>query len=374
MGAHSILPPSGAKAWRRCALWVTMNRLYPQPDTPESLQGTAAHWVFAEMLDGRQVLEGAIGPKGVFITDEMLDGAELYVEAIRARVPANVDLHVEEPVHISRIHSECWGTPDTWAYIADTRTLKLFDYKFGHMFVDEFENEQGLAYATGIIDRLYPMIGAGPVTVEFTIIQPRCYYGGSPVRTWVFVLDYGADPHPISVELSCAAVAALGPDPIATTNDECIHCPGRHACAALQKSAYRSAELSVKSAPVDLAPEAASLELRILERALERLEARVDGLRESVTAHVRSGAPVPFHRVEQKAGRPQWNLPPAQVIAMGELMGVDLAKVGVVTPNQAIKSGIDEAVIKAYSTQPMGALKLVPVNPDDARRVFNSNN
>jgi hypothetical protein len=52
-GAHSVLPPSGAAAWRRCAQWVQMNQLYPQPDTPESLEGNAAHWVFAEMLAGK---------------------------------------------------------------------------------------------------------------------------------------------------------------------------------------------------------------------------------------------------------------------------------------------------------------------------------
>jgi hypothetical protein len=55
---------------------------------------------------------------------------------------------------------------------------------------------------------------------------------------------------------------------------------------------------------------------------------------------------------------------------MGQLFGVDLAKPGVKTPTQAKKAGVDEAVIMAYSVTPMGSVKLTPVNPADARRVF----
>lgn len=369
-GVHSILPPSGASAWRFCGQWVGMNQRYPQPETPESMEGTAGHWVFAQMLDGVQITEGMSAPNGVIITDEMVDAGELVVEVIRSRLPVGLDLHIEEPVSAPIIHSQCWGTPDIWFYNTATRTVHTFDFKYGHLFVDEYLNEQGVIYEQGIMNKIKFAIGPGPVNFEFTIIQPRCFYKGSAVRTWKHT---ETDVLPLIAELQMSALAALGENPTATTNDECCHCPGRHACAALQKSAYRAAELSTKSTPVDLPPEAASLELRILERALSRLEARVDGLRETVTAHARNGAAVPFHRVEQGSGRARWSLPPEQVIAMGDLMGVNLAKVGVITPNQAIKSGIDEAVIKAYSVTPMGTAKLVPVNPDDVSRVFNLN-
>src|SRR5437868_4163827 len=88
MGAHSILPPSGAGTWRHCAMWVAMNQIYPQPDTPESLEGNAAHWVFAEMLACRQVAEGHAAPNGVIVTDEMLEGAELVVDTLYGRLTA----------------------------------------------------------------------------------------------------------------------------------------------------------------------------------------------------------------------------------------------------------------------------------------------
>lgn len=368
---HSILPPSGAAAWRRCALWVTMNRLYPQPDTPEIMEGHAAHWVFGEMLAGRSVTEGTLAPNGIPVTDEMIEGAELVVDTVRARIPAGTPLYVEQPVAIARIHPQCWGTPDIWAYHAGV--LEVIDYKFGHRFVDEYENDQGIAYIAGIIDHLAELMQKGSglldqvIKVNFTVIQPRCFYKGAPVRTWtVTASDLRGHINP----LAGAAEAALGANPTATTNPECQDCPGRHACPALQQAAYHDAEFAVKSSPVELKPAAASLELRMLERALERLQARVEGMREAVATHIRQGHAVPYHRAEQGYGRQQWTMPVDQVLAMGQLMGVDLSKPGVKTPKQALKSGVDEAVIKAYSVTPMGSVKLVPDNPADACRVF----
>lgn len=373
--AHSILPPSGAAAWRRCAMWVAMNQAYPQPDTPESMEGHAAHWCFAEMLAGRIICEGLVAPNGVVVTEEMVEGAELVVGTVRARIPAGVPLHVEERVAIARIHPQCFGTPDIWAYVTQAGVLEVIDYKFGHRFVDEYENDQGIAYTAGIIDHLADLMqkGAGlidqAIKVNFTVIQPRCFYKGASVRTWSVL---ASDLRGHINQLAGAAELALMPNPPAVTNSECRDCPGRHACPALQQAAYADAEFATRSSPVELAPAAASLELRMMEHALQRLQSRVEGMREAVSTYIRQGHSVPWHRAEQGYGRTQWTIPTEQVIAMGSLMGVDLSKPGAKTPTQAKKSGVDEAVIKAYSITPLGSLKLVPDNPADARRVFGS--
>lgn len=370
-GQHSILPPSGAKAWRQCPAWVTMNHLYPKPDTPETLEGNAAHWVFSEMLEGRGVCEGLVAPNGVVVTEEMIEGAELVVETVAARIPQGVTINIERPVSLKTVNDHCWGTPDIWSF--DGGVIELLDYKFGHRFVDEFENDQCILYAHGIVDYLAELHNVPPgvfdqhCRVNITIIQPRCFYKGASVRTWSIS---AADLRGHINKLSAAATVALSPNPPAITNSECIDCPGRHACPALQKAAYSDAEFAVQSPPVDLSPDAASLELKMLERSLDRLQSRVEGLREVVTGHIRVGKFVPWHRVEQGYGRQQWSLPVDDVLAMGELLGVDLSKRGVKTPKQALNSGVDEAVIKAYSNTPMGSLKLVPDNPADARRVF----
>ena len=374
-GAHSILPPSGAAAWRRCGLWVAMNQAFPQPDSPETLEGTAAHWVAWEILAGRPVAEGTPAPNGVIVTDEMIEGGELLVATIRERMPLEQfgQWHIEEPVQIPRVHPQCWGTPDAWGFALSLATLEVIDYKFGHRFVDEYENDQGIAYTAGIIDHLAELMQKGPglidqmIKVNFTVIQPRCFYKGAPVRTWSVL---ASDLRGHINQLAGAAELALMPNPPAVTNSECRDCPGRHACPALQQAAYADAEFATRSSPVELAPAAASLELRMMEHALERLQSRVEGMREAVATYIRQGHAVPWHRAEQGYGRTQWTIPAEQVVAMGSLMGVDLSKNGAKTPTQAKKAGVDEAVIKAYSVTPLGSIKLVPDNPADARRVF----
>lgn len=362
---HSYLPPSGAKAWKLCALWPTMTARYPKPDTPESAEGTAAHWAFCELFDGRQIDEGLIAPNGVMLTMEMVEGAELYVDTVHDRLPDGVVLCVEQPVGIKRVHADCWGTPDTWFYDQTTRTLEVFDYKFGHRFVDEYENEQGIAYISGILDTL--QLDDQATRVNFTVVQPRCFQRGAPVRTWSVV---ASDLRAHVNILTNAARLAMGDNPVATTNSECRDCPGRHACPALQQAAYSDAEFAYTHGAEELPPEAASLELRMMERAAERLDARISGLREAVTAYGRQGLPTPYHKLEQGYGRQQWTVGSSEAIAIGAMMGVDISKPGVMTPKQAEKAGVDGGVIKAYSATPMGSVKLIPCNPADARRVF----
>ena len=372
-GEHSILPPSGAAKWRRCAMWPTMNRRFPKADTPETLEGNAAHWVAWEMYAGRHVEAGTFAPNGVVVTPEMIEGAELLYEVIAERINPGRAI-VERRVSCNAVHEMCWGTPDVRAELTSNFVLEVIDYKYGHRFVDEYENDQCVVYTSGILDEIatqlnYPVGELDRVvTVNITIVQPRCFYKGKPVRTWsVRAVDLRAQIN----ALSNAAREALGPNPRATPHpDTCRDCPGRAACPELQKAAYSDAQTGYACSPVELTPAAASLELKMLEAALGRLQSRVEGLREVVAAYARQGHATPWYRIEKTYGRQEWTIPPGQVIALGQLMGKDLQRVACCTPKQAAKIGIDETVITDYSITPSGAPKLVPDNPADARRVF----
>lgn len=364
---HSFLPPSGASAWSKCAMWPTMNAQYPQDDSPESIEGTAAHWVATELMAGRVHTEGTPAPNGVIVTEEMCDGAELFKETAEKRT-GGMKLHIEETLTMRCIHAECFGTPDLWGRTGISKRIEILDYKWGHGFVDEYFNPQLLCYLAGIVEKeLDPNKIDVDIEVALTIVQPRCYYRGEPVRTHAFKMrEVGGR----MAELRAAAEAAKAPNPTATTNEECDHCPGRHACSALQQSAYSDAEYADARPPHDLTPLAAARELRMLERAYARLGARVEGLRELTLANMRAGAPVPFYRIESGRGRQQWNVPVEQLLTIGKMLGHDLGKPGVVTPAQAKKYGIDEAVISAYSQHTPGNLKLVAQNNADASKVF----
>jgi hypothetical protein len=345
-----------------------MNELYPKPDSPESLAGTAAHWVWQQLLAGQSVVEGEVAPNGTVIDDEMLEGAGVMLAAFNSL--GITDPNVEMWLNISRIHPRCYGTPDVWFYDEHAQTLHVVDYKFGHRFVSEIANDQLLCYTVGALDVLAASWGLGvyqSTTVKLTVVQPRCYVGGAAVRTWT-TTAYRLDDQIES--LRRAADASMVANPVATVNSECRDCPGKHACPALQQAAYSDAEFSEVSPPVELSTPAASLELRYIERALARMEARADGLREQLVARAKSGELVPHYRLQQGYGRTVWGVPTEQVLVIGQMYGVDLSKTGTITPAQAKKAGIDESVIKAYSSTPLGAIKLVPDDSTDAARVF----
>ena len=374
MEGHSILPPSGAAAWVVCPMWATMIREYPQAPTPESLEGDAAHWVARQALASDTVQVGDIAPNGVPVTDEMLEGGELYHDTIVKRAPLTefAPWEIERRVDLSAIHPECWGTPDFSAYSAfyeSVPVIEIVDYKYGHRFVDAFECWQMIAYAIGkLVEVLKVPYGIldGYAKVNLTIVQPRCYVG-EPVRTWSI---RASELRSYANILRAAATATFNLEPKAVVNPECRDCPGRHACVALQTAGYSDAEFASQSAPVEMTSAAASLELSYLERAAARLAARVTGLREMVTNYARRGEITPWHKLEQGYGRQRWNIPTAQVLAVGQMFNVDLSKPTALTPKQAIKAGIDGAVISAYSETPAGELKLLPATTADARRVF----
>jgi hypothetical protein len=370
MNDHAYLPPSAAHTWSKCAQWASMNARYPQPASAEADEGTAAHWVAWEILAGRPCNKGDKAPNGQIVTDEMLDGGDLIVDVIRRRMQIfGLNPIVEMLVNVP-FGTGNFGTPDVWATSSDFRHIEIIDYKFGHRFVDEYFNPQGLCYLAGILDTL--RINGDKdshVTVSFTVVQPRCFYKGQPVRTHSFKLS---EVRPYFNQLANMAEAAIVAEPIATTNPHCGDCPGRHACSALQEAAYSDAEFATSRTPLDLSPAAAGLELKLLSRALERLEARVEGLKELTIVHLRAGKQVPYFHLEQGRGRAQWNVPDGQVIEIGKLFGKDLSKPGLVTPSQAIKLGVDESVIKGYSSSQSTSFKLIADDPADARKVFGS--
>ncbi len=376
-GAHAFLPPSGAACWVVCPLWPTMNQRFPESgDKPEAKEGEAAHWVFAEMLYQRPVALGVEAPNGVAVTEAMMQGAEMYVETVTAAYTAMSSVtayKVEEKVAIPRVHANNSGTPDTWMFGHNATTgrarLVLPDYKFGHEFVEVFECWQLVDYALGILDELGIEGHAEHlIDVEFVIVQPRTYHKDGPVRRWQTTAEA---LRPLANKLAHAAEMAHKPEPLARPEPaNCKHCPGRHACEALQREGYSAAAVAGMSVPLEMSQEAMGLELKMLERAVKLAEARASGLAEQIEHALMSGQYSPHYQMESTPARLAWNRTDEEIIALGDLLGEDLrAKPEAITPTQA-KGKIDPGLLEVYSHRPRGSLKLVPVNVDSLRKVF----
>lgn len=378
-GAHAFLPPSAAGRWGICALSAALEAAYPEAEeSPESLEGTAAHWVVEGYLKGTPPALDSQAPNGVAVTQEMVEGAELVVQTIEATLGPRWRemLVIERRVQIPRIHaSQCWGTPDyyAWAVLPDgRRVLFLFDYKFGHGIVEVIENRQLISYTSGLfseaqIDGLQDQ----NTVVVMAIIQPRAYHREGPVRWWkVRGADLRADVNILhsQADLATRPNPPARPDPAA-----CKDCKGRHACEALQRAAYLAADKAQQAQAIDLSPHALGLELRALTRARKLLEARVSGLEAQAVATIKQGKLVPFWMMESTPGRLGWNKPAAEVLMLGTIYGVNIAQPPEpVTPTQAKKAGIPESLVDAYASRPPGAAKLVYDDGTKARLTFSS--
>lgn len=358
MSQHAPLPPSGAACWVKCGMYRSMLATYGhiQEESDAAREGTAAHWVWEQMARGSPVGTGTVAPNGVLVTDEMLDGAELMQSVVGDASGGNIESRVSMPA----IHPDNWGTPDFW----DIRmgVVRVIDYKFGHGYVDVFENWQLMDYAAGVIEAL-KLVPENGCIFELVIVQPRCFTRDGTVRKWrvsfVDLLRY-------IEELRAAAHATE----VARTSSACEYCPGRAVCAALLDETQHLCDWATIELPLEMTPDQMGREYDRLLRAQSAVKARIGGIEEMILHRIRSGLPVDGWGAESKPGRRAWSVGIEEVVALGTLMGVPLAKPAVITPTQAIKAGIPEPVVANVSTVPQGELKLVRVDTRTARKVF----
>jgi Protein of unknown function (DUF2800) len=365
MTEHSKLPPSSAARRVACPGSRALEERYKSTEmSPAAREGEAAHWVAADLLEHDNLPD--IAPNGEPITDEMIDGGNLYLDAIHAISDETTDLHIEERVDISIIHPDCFGTPDCW-FITNGE-LHIFDYKFGHGYVEVFENWQLIEYAAGIIDT-FPLVDTDQdMDVIFHIVQPRSYHPLGNVRSWKTTLQALL---PYFARLRSVEIEASQPHALTHVSPECNHCAARHACPTLRQAALTTTDVAYLNTPQELDSFQLGGELRYLTRAAELLKARIAGLEEQATAHIKRGDRVPFFTLEESPGRLVWGVEPAEVIKLGELLGFELKKPDVViTPRQAVALGLDEALVQVYCHRQRGALKLASVDESSARKIF----
>jgi hypothetical protein len=360
-----------------------MAQCYPETEeTPEAAEGTASHEIAAQLIQdaargfngGKWAdWEGKTAPNGVVYTEEMFDGAKLYADDVamimRERsVFGGPSLGVEQRLEAPRIHELSFGTCDCFLFDRKTGELFIWDYKFGYELVEAFENWQSINYAAGIFDQ-FGVNGLEDqiTTVRIRIAQPRAFHREGPIREWKVK---GSDLRGYFNQLHAGAHKALGPNAECNTGPHCKHCPGRHACEAAITAGARLFEAASKPVPVELSDAALGVQLSLVKRARKHLEYLESGFEEQVAGRMRAGALIPGWGREDTYGRDKWDKPFEEVIAMGEMFGQDLRKKEPITPKQAIKLGVDEAVIKAYSSQPRTGVKIVPDNGNKAKQVF----
>lgn len=368
MAAHAFRAPSDAARWVVCTGSAQMQAQYPDQDNASAAEGDAGHWVVAQALRGIPAALRSPTPNGLTVTDEMLDGAELYVGDISACVGEKAWHYgmLEQPVQNDTISLDNWGTPDFWLFDQETWTLWLWDYKFGHGFVEVFENWQLINYVALILRQLN-INGWDDqrITVRMRIVQPRCYHKEGPVREWAVKAS------DLRAHFNTLRNAAQTPNPkLIAGPKQCKDCSARHACPALQRAAQEACDDAYAPLPVEMSADALGLELFYLTRSHAMLTARLEGLQAQVLATISNGANVPHWMLDRGRGSTDWTKSDEEVIMLGTLFGKDLRKKAAITPTQAIKLGVPESAVKGYSQSIPGAVKLAAATTTAARKVF----
>lgn len=374
MTGHAFLAPSAAGRWGPggCHASPGMEVHYPDVDREDALEGTTAHVAMAAALMGTPADVGAVVPAtGLPVTAEMVELAAEFARDVRDTLNAcgpGAAIFVEERLPAG-FNPHNWGTPDVYVIDWANKRVHVWDYKFGHRYVDAYMNWQLVNYL--ILALLKHGVGPAQWPQWFftlNVYQPRNYHPGGPFREWHFPGDKLAG---LFSALAAAAEASVAPNAPLKTGEHCRDCRARAGCPALQRAAMSAVDLSLEPHRVDLTPEALGLELVILKEAEKRLKARVTGLEEQALETIRRRIDVPHWTADYSYGRTRWTQTPEEIFIMGDLLGVNLRKPPEpVTPRQAQKAGIDQAVIKAYSETPRGVMALVPVDQSSIIKRF----
>lgn len=349
---HAFLNPSSAALTVACAYSATMRKLYPQPETDETREGDAAHWVALEAVG--VVTVGSLAPNGVPVTQEMLDGRDLIDSLLPNNIKANIEQRVGDP------SSDNHGTPDVWWQ--DDDLVTLIDYKFGHGAVRAFENWQCMDYLRHIHH--------GEIKFKrfrIIIVQPRCYMK-PPIETW----EGGVGELSMYwIKLASQYMQARGPTPAAIPSAACgdYYCPGRHACPELQKAAGVSVDTARAGRNEQPTPDVVGRELKVLVEAKSILDARIDGLKEYALNAIGNGSAVPGWQIGRTRPRKAWSKTDAEVISIGAALGLSLEKPpAAITPTQAVKAGLPAEMLETFAKELPGSPVLEQVNMLDIQR------
>jgi hypothetical protein len=306
----------------------------------------------------------------------MYDAALLYVlEVLRVVNNDLHNMHVEQPVKLDHIYPGMKGTPDDWYYNPNSKILFVWDLKFGHGFVDEYQNPQLMIYASGILRALG--IDDTEVLVHMTVVQPRCF-GHNPIRTWSI---NASSLRPFIIQLEAAAHRAMGKEVQCVPGHHCRYCV-RHVCQALQETIYMMVDVINNNVTgLQLEGDALGDELKLLNYMTNMVKFRKTAIEEQIINEIKGGKSVKNWSIKTKYGREVWknDIDVNQVVMMGDLMGVDIRKpLALDTPTQAKakfkKAKKDVDIIKQYSHRPETGVTLVEDNIDNVKRLLEESN
>lgn len=283
--AHAIFSPSSAS--RRVLCRGSMALEFGEPDSRSTYadEGTAAHFVAAEVLRGARTLRSCVGdsvvvpPNGearwlrpedsepsIFeVTEDMARALTDYIESVWVYKDAcmtpkgHAELLVETRIPIDHITGEegATGSADVVIFNMSGDELQVHDLKFGRgVIVDAERNEQMALYALGALEALRGIID--PAIVTMVIHQPNV----SGISEWSIpvadLLEFGKTLKQVAAEAFALlhALQETGHLPahrLSPGEKQCKFCKAKAKCPALAQVIRNAVRNSLAEFP-DLPP------------------------------------------------------------------------------------------------------------------------
>ncbi len=273
---HSTLSPSAAHRWVKCPGSVALEAKAPKPRPSEhAAEGTVAHDLAEKYASGKLDSLELMGKVGeivkqdgyeIEITDEMVDGAIEYGDAVEADRkmllnddrPAHVQVQFEKRVTAKSIDPDVWGTADSLVYRKGHKLI-VRDYKFGKgVQVDVEENEQLCVYAVGAMDDLDCWAFE---EIEIVIHQPRGEHADGAERRWSADRAWFEE---FRDRMKKAVAEARKPDAQLESGAWCRWCKGQAFCSERHALVQAKAQVTFSAIPDEKALEARLPEVKLL--------------------------------------------------------------------------------------------------------------
>lgn len=278
---HKRFSASNAKRWMNCPGAIALIESLPlheqvSGDSIHSRRGTCAHAVGEMCLiaydkdrNTSTTPEDYLGMEveGVLVDQEIVNGAQAYVEWARPIIDAADFVSIEESLSLYDFITEVQGDTGDFLGVCGHEhggtgdlvagqmfgTLDVGDYKNGKgIVVEVVDNPQLLIYALAALAKY--MDEYDFADVRMTIVQPNGRHEEGTIRSWVvsvdFVFDWAINELLPAAERCVDAAKALKAgsptfvqDYLKADDDWCTFCPARGRCAAALGQACDSAAL-----------------------------------------------------------------------------------------------------------------------------------
>ena len=330
-------------------------------DTTKRDEGNAAHWLAQQLFNGDLRSENAVGTKaynGIIITSDMVTHVDTYLKALDCG-------EREATTTFSGTGYTINGRCDHWVYriYADGSMLTVDDFKYGHSWVEPFENWTLIAHAIGLC-RNYGLL---PDVICLRIHQPRAWHPEGSLREWrISYTELQEYYQWIDKTLNNPT------NQLTTGYTWCRRCPALATCPAARAARMNIIDMASPTFTDAMANDALEYDLQTFEVALKFLEAQVDALKELMAHRIKLGQPFNHYATMQNYGNRRWQhgLTP-EFLTM--TTGIDCTKTSAITPAEFVRRGGRESVVEKLTERPLIGSKLVRIDADkNAKRILGS--